>query len=57
MSTSIDAAEEAKLQSKPRYVRIDREQMFMAPVDVEALISAGPSGARGMGTGRQTGFQ
>jgi transposase len=41
MSTSIDAEEEARLQAKPRYVRIDREQMFLAPVDVEALIPPG----------------
>jgi transposase len=40
MAGSIDVAVDVKPESKPRYVVIDREQMFLAPVDVEALIPA-----------------
>ena len=41
MGPSIEAPDrpdKAPPRSKPRYIRIDREQMFMAAVDVEALI-------------------
>jgi transposase len=37
----MEGAEERKDEAKPRFVQIDREQMFMAPVDVEGLIPPG----------------
>src|SRR4051812_40589973 len=41
MSACHDVAADTKPKGKPRYIQIDREQMFMAPVDVELLIPPG----------------